>query len=67
MKYFEKIDNIMADWGFLIPDYLENIRVSLIYQFSLNGCEQLTKAEVKESQAIALVRIYQVTNTTYTS
>ena len=30
----------------------------LIYQYSLNGREQLTKAEVKESQVIASVRIF---------
>ena len=47
-----------ADLGLLIPDYLEKIRASLIYQLFLNGCEQLTKAEVKESQAIDSVRIY---------
>ena len=35
----------MADRGFFIPDYLENIRASLIYQLYLNGREQLTKAE----------------------
>ena len=43
----------MADQGFLIPDYLENIRALPIYQLFLTGREQLTKAEVKESQAIA--------------
>ena len=43
----------MTDRDILIPDYLENIRASLIYQLFLNGHEQLTKAEMKESQAIA--------------
>ena len=48
----------MADRGFLISDYLGNIEASVIYQLFLNGCEQLTKAEVKESEAIASVKIY---------
>ena len=30
----------MADQGFLIPDYLENIGASLIYELFLNGREQ---------------------------
>ena len=58
MKYFGKNDSIMADRGFLISDYLGNIEASVIYQLFLNGCEQLTKAEVKESEAIASVKIY---------
>ena len=29
-----------------------------MYQLFLNGCEQLTKTEVKESQAVVPVRIY---------
>ena len=53
MKYFGKNDSIMTDRGFIISDYFENIGASVIYQVFLNGCEQLTKAEVKESQAIA--------------
>ena len=58
MKYFGKNDSIMTHRGLIISDYFENIGVSVIYQLFLNGCEQLTKAEVKESQAIASVRIY---------
>ena len=58
MKHFGKNENIMADLGLLIPDYLEDIGASIIYQLFLNGFEQLTKAEVKESQAIGSVRIY---------
>ena len=58
MKYFGKNDSIMTDQGFIISYYFENIGASVIYQLFLNGCEQLTKAEVKESQAIASVRIY---------
>ena len=52
MKHFEKNDNIMADWAFLISDYLKSIEASVLYQLFLNAREQLTKAEVKESQAI---------------
>ena len=48
----------MADGGFLISDYLENIGVLVIYQLFLNGSEQLTKKEVKDSQAISSVGIY---------
>ena len=48
----------MKDRAFLIFEYLENIRVSVICQLFLNGLEQLTKAEVKESQALALARVY---------
>ena len=55
----------MADLGFLIPDYLEKIGTSLIYQLFLNGCEQLTEAEIKESQAIASVRICSTISITY--
>ena len=58
MKYFGKNDSIMTDQGFLVSDYLENIGASLIHQVYLNGSEQLTKAEVKESQATGSVRIY---------
>ena len=48
----------MADQGFSISDCLEHVGATVIYQLFLNGHEQLTKAEVKESQAITLVRIY---------
>ena len=48
----------MADCGFLIPDCHENIWASLICQFFLNSREHITKAEGKESQTIASVRIY---------
>ena len=65
MKYIGKNDSIMADLGFLIPDYLEKIGTSLIYQLFLNGCEQLTEAEIKESQAIASVRICSTISITY--
>ena len=58
MKYFGKDDIIMADHGFFISEYLENIGASVIYRLFLNGSEQLIKkAKLKESQAIASVRI----------
>ena len=47
----------MADRGFLRSDDLKGIDVSLDIPTFLNGRDQLAKAEVKESQAIALVRI----------
>ena len=37
----------MVDQVFIISLYFENIGASVIYQLFLNGCEQLTKAEVK--------------------
>ena len=42
-----KNDSIMVDQVFIISLYFENIGASVIYQLFLNGCEQLTKAEVK--------------------
>ena len=48
----------MEDRGFLISDYLENIWALVIYQLFLKSSEQITKAEVKEIQAIVSVTIY---------
>ena len=48
----------MIDRGFITSDYFENNGASVMYQLFWNGCEQLAKAEVKDSQAIASVRIY---------
>ena len=47
----------MTDRGFLISDDLEIVGVSLNITAFVNGHDQLTKAEVEESQAIASVRI----------
>ena len=58
-----KNDSIMADRGILISNDLESIGVSFNISAFLNGSDQLTKAEVKESQAIASVRIYVASNT----
>ena len=63
MNNLGKSDSIIACLGLLITDYLENNGASLRYQLFLNGHEQLTKAEMKESQAIASLRIYQAINT----
>ena len=49
MKSFGKNDSIMADRGFIISDFFENIGSSVIYQYFLNGCEQSTKTKVKEN------------------
>ena len=54
----------MTDQGFLISDYLENIGASLNISAFLNGREQIRKTEVKESQSVGSVRIYQVSNIT---
>ena len=51
-------DSIMADRGFIVSDEFENIGVSLNIPAFLAGREQLTEAEVKESQTIASVRIH---------
>ena len=51
-------DSVMADGGFLIHEELEKIGVSLNIPAFLGGRQQLTKAEVKESQTIASVRIH---------
>ena len=55
----------MRDRTFLIPDYPENLGDLTIYQLTLNGREQLTKGEVKESKVSASVRTYKASNTTY--
>ena len=50
-----KKDSIMTDRGFLISDDLEIVGVSLNIPAFVNGHDQLTQAEVEESQAIASV------------
>ena len=57
-KLWDRGDSVMADRGFLISDDLEKVGVSLNIPAFLNGRDQLTKAEVKESQSIASVRIH---------
>ena len=54
----EENDSVMADRGFLIHEDVKKIGVTLNIPAFLNGREKLTKAEVKESQTIASVRIH---------
>ena len=51
-------DSVMADGGFVIYDELKELRVVLNIPCFLAGRDQLTAAEVKESQSIASVRIH---------
>lgn len=57
-ELWDKNDSVMADRGFLIAEELEEIGVSLNIPAFLGGRAQLTRAEVKESQTIASVRIH---------
>ena len=52
----------MVDRGFLISEDLKQVGVSLNIPAFLVGRAQLTKAEVKESQTIAFVRIHVESN-----
>ena len=51
-------DSLMADRGFEIQDLLLPLRVKLNIPPFLSGRPQLTKAEVREAQSIASVRIH---------
>ena len=51
-------DSLMADRGFDIQDLLSPLQVNLNIPAFLSGRPQLSKAEVKESQCIASVRIH---------
>ena len=51
-------DSVMADRGFTVADDLSPLGVSLNIPCFLEGRDQLTAAEVKESQTIASVRIH---------
>ena len=57
-ELWELNDSVMANRGFTIEDELDKIGVTLNIPSFLGGREQLTKAEVKESQTIASVRIH---------
>jgi hypothetical protein len=57
-ELWDENDAIMADRGFTIEEELSEINVKLNIPAFLEGREQLTKAEVKESQSIASVRIH---------
>ena len=51
-------DSVMADRGFLVSDDLAPFNVQLNIPAFLQGRDQLTTDEVKESQSIASVRIH---------
>ena len=51
-------DSIMADKGFIIQNELAPLNVELNIHSFLGGRAQLPEAKVKESQAIASVRIH---------
>ena len=55
---WDKDDSVIADRGFTIEEELANINVSLNIPSFLEGRNQFTLAEVKESQTIASVRIH---------
>ena len=57
-RFWKLEDSVMADRGFTIEDELGAIGVKLNIPSFLDGREQLTKDEVKESQSIASVRIH---------
>lgn len=56
--FWDRDDSVMADRGFTIKDDLEPFQVKLNIPSFLDGRDQLSHAEVKESQAIASVRIH---------
>lgn len=56
--FWNEGDSVMADRGFLIEDDLKQYGVKLNIPAFLKGRDQLTSAEVKESQTIASVRIH---------
>ena len=56
--FWDSGDSVMADRGFQIQEYLDPFQVKLNIPAFLSGREQLTAAEIKESQTIAHVRIH---------
>ena len=48
----------MTDCGFTIDEELKELKMNLNIAAFVGGRSQLTKAEVKESQTIAFVRIH---------
>ena len=57
-SFWQLNDSVMADHGFTIDEELKQLKVNLNIPALLGGRSQLTKAEVKESQTIASVRIH---------
>ena len=56
-RFREEGDSCMADRGFTIADDLKALNVELNVSAFMSGRDQLTKAEVKENQSIASLRI----------
>ena len=57
-KLWSANDSVMADRGFTIEEELKPLNVKLNIPAFLDGREQLSENEVKESQTIASVRIH---------
>lgn len=57
-RLWQENDSVMADRGFTIQNELNSLYVKLNIPCFLAGRDQLTVAEVKESQTIASVRIH---------
>ena len=57
-RFWQPKDSVMADRGFKIDEELKQLKVNLNVLAFLGARSQLTKAEVKESQTIASVRIH---------
>ena len=57
-QFWDKGDSVMADRGFTIEEDLKPLGVSLNIPAFLEGRDQLSEDEVKESQSIASVRIH---------
>ena len=57
-RFWQPNDSVMTDCGFTIDEELKELKVNLNIAAFVGGRSQLTKAEVKESQTIAFVRIH---------
>ena len=57
-RFWQPNDNVAADRGFTIDEELKQSNVNLNIPAFLDGRSQLTKAEVKESETIALVQMH---------
>ena len=58
-RFWEEGDSCMADREFTIADDLKAFNAELNLPAFLSGRDQLTKAEVKEGQSMASVRIHE--------
>ena len=59
-RFWEEGDSCMADRGFTIADDLKALHVELNTPAFLSGRDQLTKAEVKESQSHLYVYMWNM-------